>query len=522
MKIVTAQTMRELDRRATEEFGIKGETLMDRAGFGVANAVRRLAETSGFQLAFVHLIAGRGNNGGDAFVAARYLKDMGFGVEVWLAGSLAQVTGDAALYLSKLKPAKIRVEQLPTMEDWQAAIRQPLAAEIIVDGVLGTGITGPARGPVAGAIQYIRSQANEALVVSIDIPSGLNADTGVPEGDIVAADVTATMGLPKLGLVAPAAIDYVGAIEVVDIGLPADAVADAEGDDKEMIFLTDLQPLFPRRPRNTHKGDYGHVVIIGGGGAFTGAVTLAARAAHRSGVGLVSAIVPRSLRAIVATASPETMVAAAPEDAHGALVDAALDTVRDFFSLGRAYVVGPGLTRAPATRRLVEAVVREATGPLVIDADALSVMHGEPEYFARSKFPVVLTPHPGEMAALLGRTVADVQDDRIAAARELAARSNAVAVLKGAGTVVARPDGSVFVNATGNPGMAKGGAGDVLSGVLGGLLAQGFSPLAAACAAVYVHGRAGDLAAWRRCQVSLSAGDLIEELSFAFRDLSLR
>ena len=358
--------------------------------------------------------------------------------------------------------------------------------------------------------------------MSIDIPSGLNADTGVPEGDIVAADVTATMGLPKLGLVAPEAIDYVGAIEVVDIGLPADAVADAEGDDKEMIYLTELQPLFPRRPRNTHKGDYGHVVIIGGGGAFTGAVTLAARAAHRSGVGLVSAIVPRSLRAIVATASPETMVAAAPQDEDDAFAADALHVVREFFELGRAFVVGPGLTRGSGTRQLVEAVVREATGPLVIDADALSVMAGAPEVFKQSKFPVVLTPHPGEMATLLDCTVAEVQEDRIAAARALAARSNAVAVLKGAGTIVARPDGAVWINATGNPGMAKGGAGDVLSGVLGGLLAQGFNPLAAACAAVYVHGRAGDLAAWRRCQVSLSAGDLIEELSFAFRDLSLR
>ncbi|HMP75283.1 MAG TPA: NAD(P)H-hydrate dehydratase [Kiritimatiellia bacterium] len=522
MKIVTAQTMRELDRRTTEEFDIKGTVLMERAGNGVANAVRRLAEISGFHSAFVHLVAGRGNNGGDAFVAARQLKDLGFGVEVWLAGSIAQVTGDAAFYLSKLKTAKIRVEELPTMEDWQEAIKHPLAAEILVDGVLGTGITGPARGPVAGAIQYIRAQANEALVVSIDLPSGLNADTGVPEGDAVAADVTVTMGLPKRGLVAPAAIDHVGAIEVVDIGLPAEAVADADADDVEMIYLPDLQPLFPRRPRNTHKGDYGHLVLIGGGASFTGAITLAARAASRSGAGLVTAIVPHSLRPVVATASPETMVAGAPETADGALAETAIDVIRPHLAPGRTVVLGPGLTRGPAARALVEFLVREAPGPLVLDADALAVMAGEPELFRGAKRPILLTPHPGEAALLLGTTAAAIQSDRIGAVRALAEKSGAIVVLKGAGTLVARHGHNIFVNTTGNPGMAKGGAGDVLSGLLGGLLAQGYDPFAAACAAVYVHGRAGDLSVWRRCQVSLTAGDLIEELPFAFRDLSLR
>lgn len=522
MKIVTATTMRELDRRTIEEFNVKGTTLMDRAGYGVAGAVRRLAEVSGFHNAFVHLVAGRGNNGGDAFVAAKYLKDQGFHVEVWIAGAAAQVTGDAAYYLSKLKTAKIRVEQLVTMDDWQAAIRQPLAAEIIVDGLLGTGISGPARGPVAGAIQYIRAQANESLVVAVDVPSGLNADTGVPEGDTVAADVTVTMALPKRGLLTPTAIDYVGAIEVVDIGLPSDVIADAEADDCEMIYLPDLQPLFPRKRRNTHKGDNGHLVLIGGGAAYTGAMTLAARAAARAGVGLVTAVVPESLRVVLATASPETMVAAAPEGPGGVFSDASLESIRAHLAPGRAVVVGPGMTRGAATRKIVEALVAEAPGPLLVDADGLSVMAGEPERFRRTSHPVVLTPHPGELSTVLGTSVAEIQADRVAAARQLAERSGAIVVLKGAGTVVAQRGRPTFINATGNPGMAKGGAGDVLSGVLGGLLAQRFDPLAAACTAAYVHGRAGDLAAWRRSQFGLNAGDLVDELPYAFRDLSLR
>lgn len=522
MKIVTAGTMRELDRRAIEEFKIKGEVLMDRAGYGVASTVRRLADVSGFSNSFVHLIAGRGHNGGDAFCAARHLKDMGFTVEVWLAGSLNQVAGDAALYLSKLKPAKVRVEELPTLEDWKAAMGQPLMAEIIVDGVLGTGITGPARGPAAGAIQYIRAQANESLVVSIDIPSGLHADTGRTEGDTVTADVTATMGLPKRGLVEPAAVDYVGAIEVVDIGLPAEVVADAEADEKEMIYLTELQALFPRRKRDTHKGQYGHVLLVGGARGYAGAMGLAARAATRSGVGLVTALVPESLRASVANASLETMVVGAPETAQGALSADALAAIRPWYDRVQAVMIGPGLTRGADAASLVKGLVSESPVPVVVDADGLAVMAGEGDYFRKARKPVTLTPHPGEMGLLLGTDAAAVQADRIGHATRMARQAGAVVVLKGAGTIVACEGKPVQINTTGNPGMATGGAGDVLAGLLGGLLAQGYHPYDASRAAVYVHGRAGDLAAWRKCQVSLIAGDLVDELPFAFRDLTLR
>lgn len=522
MKIVTGTTMRELDRRAIDEFKIKGELLMDRAGFGVATAVRRLADVSGFSNAFVHLIAGRGNNGGDAFCTARHLKDMGFTVEVWLAGSLNQVTGDAAFYLSKLKPAKIRVEELPTIEDWQAAINQPLPAEIMVDGVLGTGISGPARGPAAGAIQYLRAQANESLVVSIDVPSGLDADTGRAEGDTVMADITVTMGLPKRGLVEPAAIDYVGAIEVADIGLPAEVVADAEADDREMIYLTDLQMLFPRRKRDTHKGQYGHVLLVGGARGYAGAIAMAARAATRSGVGRVTALVPESIRSVVSLASLETMVAGAPENAQGALSTQAVAEIRRHLDRVQAVLIGPGLTRGDDALQLVRMLVRESTVPLVVDADALAVMKGQPDFFNKTEKPVTLTPHAGEMALLLQSDAEQVQADRLGAAARVAAVTRGVVVLKGAGTIVACEGKPMQINVTGNPGMATGGAGDVLAGLLAGLLAQGYAPYDAARAAVYVHGRAGDLAAWRKCQVSLIAGDLIEELPFAFRDLTLR
>lgn len=522
MKIVTTSTMRELERRTIDEFNIKAEILMDRAGFGVANAVRRLADVSGFSSAFIHLVAGRGNNGGDAFCAARHLKDMGFSVEVWLAGSLNQVAGHASLYLSKLKSAKIRVEELPTLEDWKAALAQPLPAEILVDGVLGTGITGPARGPAAGAIQYIRAQANESLVVSIDVPSGLDADTGRAEGDTVMADITATMGLPKQGLVEPAAIDYVGTIEVVDIGLPREVVADADADEREFIYLADLQPLFPRRKRDTHKGHYGHVLLIGGAQGYSGAMSLAARAATRSGAGLVTAVVPEGVAARVAVSTPETMVVGAAQNGEGALATAALPTIRQHLEHAQAVLIGPGLTRGDDALQLVRAVVRESSVPVVVDADALAVMEGQVDYFNKAQKPIMITPHPGEMAMLLRREVADVQADRIGTATRVARAIRGVVVLKGAGTVVACEGKPTQINITGNPGMATGGTGDVLAGLLAGLLAQGYSPYDAARAGVYVHGRSGDLAAWRKCQVSLVASDVIDELPFAFRDLTLR
>ena len=522
MKIVTTQTMREMERRTIEEFQIKGGQLMDRAGYCVAYAVRRLAEVSGFASAYVHLVAGRGNNGGDAFVAARYLKDMGYAVEVWLACSANQISGDAALHFSKLKPAKIRVEELPTQEDWQDAMTAPFVAEIIVDGVLGTGLRGPARGPAAGAIRYIRSQANESLVVSIDMPSGLNADTGEAEGDTVMADLTVTMGLPKVGLIEPGAIDYVGAVEVADIGLPRNLIAEADADEREMVFASDLKQLFPRRKRNAHKGNFGHVLVVAGARGYAGAAALSSQAALRSGVGLVTAVVPTGIQPVVAVAALEAMVCGAPESAEGALSLDAWPVIQSYLGHVQAVLIGPGLTRAPQVGELVRRLVQEAPVPLVIDADALFVLGADLACLSAARAGVVITPHPGEMAGLLGLDTEAVQADRRAAATRAAEASKAVVVLKGAGTVVLEKGRPIQINLTGNPGMATGGAGDALAGLLAGLLAQGFAPYDAARAAVYVHGRAGDLAAWRHCQISLTAGDVVNELPFAFRDLTLR
>lgn len=523
MKIVTAAQMRELDRRTIEDAGVKGVDLMERAGQGVAAAVRRLAEVTGFPDPVIHLVAGRGNNGGDAFVVARLLKEANYQVEVWLAGSANQVTGDARVNLSRLKTAGITVREMPTVDDWLAAMAQPFWAEILVDGILGTGITGPARGPAAAAIQYIRAQANDVLCVAIDMPSGLNADTGVPEGDTVMADLTVTMGLPKRGLVQPEALEFVGSVEVVDLGIPREYIEDLDiEEDLEFIYLTDLQPLFPRRRRVSHKGDYGHVLLIGGSVGYAGAIMLAARAALRSGVGLVSALVPEAVADSVAGTVPEVMVHPGAQNKSGGLTASSLSDLRGVVNRCTAILIGPGLGRSADALALVQRVLKEAAVPVVVDADAITVLAGKPEAFREAKYTSVLTPHPGELARLLGRDAEAIQAQRGASAMEAAQRTGGVVVLKGSGTVVAQQGWPLQINLTGNPGMATGGMGDVLAGLLAGLVGQRFDAFDAARVAVYLHGRAGDLAAWRRCQASLTAGDLIDELPFAYRDLALR
>jgi ADP-dependent NAD(P)H-hydrate dehydratase / NAD(P)H-hydrate epimerase len=523
MKLVTVAQMRELDRRTIEENGTKGDVLMDRAGQGVADITRRVAEIAGFYGPTIHLFAGRGNNGGDVFSAARHLKEMGLLVEVWLAGAANEVHGDALKHMSKMKSAGIALRELPTKEDWDQEMPFRAFGDVLVDGILGTGTTGPARGPAAGAIQYINAHSQDSLVVAIDIPSGLNADTGAAEGDVVRADVTVTMGLPKKGLVEPCALDYVGSVEVVDIGIPEEYISQLQIEgDREMNYLTDLKPLFQRRPRASHKGNYGHVLLIGGARGYAGSIAMAARAAMRSGAGLVTALVPECIANVVAGASLESMVIGARQTSAGSLSDEIWSEWKSRIDDFDAVLLGPGLTRNPESLTLVRHVIRECAVPLVLDADAISVLGGQPHWIERAKCPVVLTPHPGELAQLFSQEIEEVQKDRCGVAVAAAKFTHATVVLKGAGTVVAQEGKPISINMTGNPGMATGGTGDVLAGMLTSLLGQKLQPYDAARVAVYLHGKAGDMVVCRKSQAGVVAGDLIEEIPYVFRDLTLR
>ncbi len=529
MKIVLAEQMRKLDRSAMDDYKIPGEELMDRAGLGVANAIDAMFDRCSMKDPPILLVAGRGNNGGDAFAAARHLRHYGYEVEVWVAGALEDICGDARTHLNKMKEAKVRVEELPTKEDWDVAIEdarmaQALEMGVIVDGVLGTGISGPARGPSAGAISCINASAKNSIVVAIDIPSGLNADTGFAAGDAVKADITVTMGLPKRGLVEPCAADHVGRIEVIDIGIPRELLENIETD-IEFIAAQDIGMLFPRRHRASHKGSFGHLLIIGGAAGYSGAVSMAARAGLRSGAGLVTVVAPASIAGIVAGSAPEAMVHAAAETSAGSLSPDCWQAWRDRLEDFSAVVVGPGLTRNDASAALADLILKECPLPLVMDADALNAFEGRPDDLARARGtekPLVITPHPGELGRLLGRKTAEIQADRFKSARDAAGKTGAVVVLKGAGTLVACNGHQLQVNMTGNPGMATGGTGDVLAGLLGGLLAQGMGAFDAARAAVFVHGKAGDEAARNRTELAITAGDVIEFIPHAFQRVCVR
>ncbi len=531
MQTVSSAVMRELDRR-TIAAGVPGELLMERAGLGVADAAdgflfSRPAQSSARP--WILLIAGHGNNGGDVFAAARHLQARGRRVEVWLAAETGRINGDAKIHLERMRSCGVRLREMPQPPDWAQNIRafdQPPA--VIVDGLLGTGSSGAPRGVMAAAIEFINRHQDVCRILAVDVPSGLNADDGTVAGAAVRADLTVTMGLPKTGLLQPASLEYVGALRVADIGIPASLIPPPAAA-LELITPADLALLARRRPRGAHKGDYGHMLIIAGARGYAGAAILAARAALRSGVGLVSVLTPRGIRAEVAAAVPEAMVHGAPENLAGSI--GALDDQWRRMLAGHkftALLAGPGLTPHPDTAQLVMDLTREFDGPLALDADALNVLAGRLPQVAEDRIrqaadaPLVITPHPGEMARLLQTDTPAVQADRLNAARTAARQLGGVVVLKGAGTLVAAPDRPVHVNLTGNPGMAKGGSGDVLAGLMAGLLGRGLAPFDAARAAVYLHGRAGDHAALERTEAGVTALDIIDCLPQAWAELSAR
>ncbi len=521
MKTVSTARMREIEARMAAEYGVTTEMLMDRAGYGVAHEVRTLADRAGFTDPLIQIFAGRGNNGGDAFVAARYLAEEDFSVEVLLAGSERDLEGDALRAFHQIKEGKVKFTEVPTRGDWDRLQHEWPGGDILVDGLLGTGLSGPARGPIAGAIRYINANAKRGFVVSIDVPSGMNADTGIAPGDVVWADLTVAIGLPKVGYLSPRALEYVGTVTVADIGIPWDLMELADGP-VELITAADLRAMIPRRLRNTHKGSYGHVLILAGSADYPGAPTLALAGAVRSGVGLATAYVPGSLAISVSAALPDAIVRSAPATPAGTMSAAFWDHLRPRLSDYSAILIGPGMTPHPDVRTLVERLLVECRVPLVLDADALNVLEGDAARVAEAAGPVILTPHPGEMGRLLGCSTAVVQEDREAASRKAIEKTSAIVALKGAGTLVGAPGRPLHLNLSGNPGMAKGGTGDVLAGLIAGLAGQGLEPFDAVRAGVYLHGQAGDSVALRGSQQTLLASDLAMELTGVFREIMLR
>lgn len=502
MKLVTAAEMRELDRRTIEDVGVPSVVLMENAGRSTYQVLRReFPELSGP----VVILAGRGNNGGDGLVIARYLANDGFPVTVFLTASRDQVKGDALVNLKILEALGLEVEDVLGEEQLNSVVHRLSRAELVVDALLGTGLNSPVRGLLAQLI--LKLNQVRTPVLAVDIPSGLSADRGEPLGSAVEAYTTVTYGFPKIGQLVPPGRDYVGRLWLIDIGIPK---AFTRGLKTELASASEMGALLPRRPFDSHKGTFGNLVVVAGSEGKTGAAAMTAEAGLRSGAGLVTAAVPASLIDILEMKLTEAMTLSLPEaEGARALGKKALAPLRDFLADKTAAALGPGLGTHPETREVVQALVRDCPLPLVIDADGLNCLAGQLEVLKAAAGPRVLTPHPGEMSRLAGLGVKDIQSRRLEVARDFAAAHGVWLVLKGSQTLVAAPDGHLSLNPTGNPVLASGGTGDVLTGLIGGWLAQGLSPWNAARLGVYLHGLAADNLAESIGPRGHIAGDLL-------------
>jgi ADP-dependent NAD(P)H-hydrate dehydratase / NAD(P)H-hydrate epimerase len=511
MKIATAQQIRNIDRRAIREFGIPGAVLMENAASAIVSEMERFFD--GLAGVKVGIVCGRGNNGGDGLALARRLRIRGVPVRVALLAPFASFKGEAKLNLSILR--RTDVEIVPNASS--TAIAEIIDwSDIVVDAMLGVGLSSPLRGNFALAAELMNMAGRP--VVAVDIPTGINADTGAVMGTAVRADLTVTMALPKRGLVLHPGASFSGEVRVADIGIPPEVI------EKEKIRVTMLDRglaggQMSERDRDAHKGDYGHLLVIAGSLGKAGAAIMAARGALRSGAGLVSVATPLGLVPLIQQQVFEAMCIPAGESIDGTLGIGSEDELLKASGRMSACAIGPGLTTHYETAQVVKNLIQRIAVPMVIDADGVNALAGNPGILFKAKAPVVLTPHPGEMARLLGVSVEDVQSDRINIAQAFAGEYGVTLVLKGAGTVIATSQGEVFINSTGNPGMATGGTGDVLTGMVGSLLAQGYGPTQAACLAVYLHGLAGDLAAGDKGEAGMIAGDLIEKIPDAIKQI---
>ncbi|MDQ3753089.1 MAG: NAD(P)H-hydrate dehydratase [Actinomycetota bacterium] len=485
--------MRAADE-ATISSGVPSETLMERAGRAVARAAVR--QTGGRYGRRAEVVCGRGNNGGDGFVAARELARAGLAVRCLVVGGLDGITGAAGEHLERT--ARV-VEVLP----WEVAGNGP--CDVVVDALFGTGFRGRAEGDAASAIEAMNEAG--APVVAVDIPSGVHGDTGAVDGPAVAARTTVVMAAEKLGTAVGQGSSLAGAVEVADIGI---AVPEPHAG---MIERGDVADRLPRRSADSHKRSRGAVALLGGSAGMSGAVKLAARSALRMGAGYCTVGATHSVDAALSAALPEILTTVVTE---GDVLDAeAVDRFSGVIERATALAIGPGLGTGPAQRAMMAAVLNNVELPMVIDADGLNVLAGHSNGLASRTGPTVLTPHPAEMARLIDLSVPEVQGDRVGAARAAAGRFGCAVVLKGHRSVIAEPSGRVAVNPTGGPELASAGTGDVLTGAVAALLAAGLGPFEAAWCAVWVHGVAGTEAARRIGGPGVLAWDVAEGLPAA-------
>jgi NAD(P)H-hydrate epimerase len=520
MKILTAAEMREVDRLTVARENISSLQLMENAGASVAQFITRRFPR--FKSLKIVVLCGKGNNGGDGFVVARHLRDAGANVSTFLFSSPEDLKSDAAENLKRWRESDGRVHGIRTPQDWQAQKPAIAAAGLIVDALLGTGIRGPVEGVIAEAIREVHSLgAKQVPIVAVDIPSGLPADGEATSGPVVKADCTVTFTAPKVGMFAGRSGETLGELVVSDIGSPRPLIDEVGRGNCSWSDAQEFAAFARRRKPDSNKGSYGHALIVAGSYGKSGAAIMASWAALRVGAGLVTVAIPEPALAIVAARNPEIMTEPLPATAEGSISLKTFDHGRfeKVLEGKKALGIGPGLTTNNETQQFVHKVVGKRELPIVLDADGLNAFAGRAAELRNVAGNLVLTPHPGEMSRLLGRTIPEVQADRLGLARKAAVDWNAFVILKGQYTVVAAPDGRAFINSTGNPGMSTAGTGDVLTGILAGLTAQFGSEdwLRVLAFGVYLHGLAGDIAYQESGETPLMATDLIEHLPAAYR-----
>lgn len=514
MFIVTAEEMREMDRLTIESFGIPGIVLMENAGRATVQMLFK--EVPDLKNKTTGVMAGKGNNGGDGFVVARYLAEQGVAVTVYLLTKKESVKGDAACNLKLIEKMNIPILEVPDSAAFVSYLSD-LHYDLWVDAILGTGLQSDVRGFFREVIDFLNHTGKP--VFSVDVPSGLNTDTGTVCGICVKAHATVTFGFPKIGQVIYPGLEFVGDLAVADIGIPH-VVIDQVTPQHRIIVKEEIASSLKHRPPEMHKGGSGHLLVVGGSPGKTGAAAMTSLAAMRTGAGLVTLGVAKSLNEIMEIHLTEVMTAPLPETAQKILGLSAYETIRALMEGKKAIAVGPGLGTDPETKTMVKRLLEDSAIPIVVDADGLNALQEDLDLLKKVKSPLILTPHPGEMGRLLGTTAAEVQKGRIPIARDFASKYQVYVVLKGARTVIAEPGGGIIVNPTGNPGMASGGMGDVLTGMIAGFLVQGYSPLDAIQLAAYIHGASADCLAKTKGPIGYLAGDLIEILPEQIRALS--
>lgn len=512
MKLAINSEMKKLDKVAIEDYEIQSAVLMENAGALVAANIIEMETVK-----TVTVVCGTGNNGGDGFVAARHLHNKGVQIKVFVIGNMKDISGDALINLNILRKMELPIENIKELNNLIRLEKATKVSDLTIDAVFGTGFNRALEILYTSVFDIINE--NSKFILAIDIPSGIHGDSGEADEHAINAQRTITFTIPKCGNILHPGSERTGELIVKDIGIPKRIIEEMKIK-RNIITEQSVMKFFPWRRGFSHKGDYGRVNVIAGSTGLTGAAILTCRSALRSGIGLLKLYIPESLAVLITHSVPEAITIPLQEVRKGVIGITHFDRIIEDSGSSDVVAIGPGCGNTAETSELVRRIIQELEKPVVIDADGLNAISRNTDILLDKKSSVIMTPHPGEMSRLIGLSTEEINERPIEIARKYAMMWDVILVLKGARTVVAAPNGDIYVNVTGNSGMATAGSGDVLTGVIAGFIGQGLTPLQAALLGVYVHGRAGDNSAKYKGEYGLLAGDIVEGLIYTMKEMA--